>query len=412
MLKEYVFEPSVFCDVGSGFRGVDDNITNVFGFNGIKYVNADTPGVVRCKFSVLSNVEDSLAGQIFVFNATVNASGCSQVEVAPIDEIGAFEGRFTGRVNVVNAPQTTKLYTVAKSAQNSCQTCQDSLEYYVSVTNTENLTKTDLPVQQIGSGAISGSKEYKPEENTTFSFNISGKGYRAMTRTSLSAIQNTEFYMATHRIYLENARHHLNGKQTAYFTTKDDERFEVAITQTQRSAAMTYNDPELLVTGEVRCLNKLDPLEQTCVEECPIVSLLATCFDRCPRNFFLYGKECVQRCPFGTAPNYDEMKCKDDKREACDGGMVLLNGSCVTSCYPGMKETDGVCMSAEECPRYTVAGETAYCANECPAGLYISSDGKECIEECPGTHNATHCIEECANGAVFEDNYCGAACRP
>ena len=41
MLKEYVYEPFAFCAVGEGFKESDTNITNVMGFNGIKYVDID-----------------------------------------------------------------------------------------------------------------------------------------------------------------------------------------------------------------------------------------------------------------------------------------------------------------------------------------------------------------------------------
>ena len=39
MLKEYIYEPFVFCAVENGFKEQDDNITNVMGFHGIKYVD-------------------------------------------------------------------------------------------------------------------------------------------------------------------------------------------------------------------------------------------------------------------------------------------------------------------------------------------------------------------------------------
>ena len=106
------------------------------------------------------------------------------------------------------------------------------------------------------------------------------------------------------------------------------------------------------------------------------------------------------------------MTCESDVKEACDGGKVLLGGSCVTTCYPGMSAENGVCKPAEKCEHYKVVGDLAYCADECPVGTYINSDGTECVPACPGTHNATHCISECSEGFVFEDNYCGAACRP
>lgn len=412
MLKEYVYEPYAFCAVGDGFKEADANITNVAGFSGLRYVDIDKPGTVKCKFNVLSNVEDSLSGKIFVFNATVNASGCSQLEVAPIDSIGTFEGRFYGTVNVINAPQVVNLYKVAKTAENSCSSCQEYLNYTVSVTNTVNLSTTQLETKQIGSGPITGCKTYTPEANTTFSFNISGRNYKVATLTSLSATENTEYYMATHRIYLENARHYLNGKQVEYFTTKDDVRFEVAITQTQNNAVMTYSDPEQLVSGEVRCLNKLDPQNQTCEVTCSNVSLLSTCFNRCPRNFFLLEAECWQKCPLGTTANYETMTCERNEREKCDGGKALLGGSCVSSCYPGMGVENGACTPAAECPRYRVVGNLVYCANECPAGTYVSAEGSECVQECPEAHNATHCIAGCGEGFVSEDGYCGAACRP
>ena len=123
------------------------------------------------------------------------------------------------------------------------------------------------------------------------------------------------------------------------------------------------------------------------------------CIQKCKQEDFIFGNECVSKCP--------------------EGNIYIYNGECVPNCkldknfYIDNFDENKLCLSdcSSEYPFYTIDENGAYkCSSSCPENEYYKTNkdpniiAKECIPTCESDdykyyfkHNNTHkeCFENC-----------------
>eukprot|EP00658_Telonema_sp_P-2_P025014 TRINITY_DN2006_c0_g1_i4.p1 TRINITY_DN2006_c0_g1~~TRINITY_DN2006_c0_g1_i4.p1 ORF type:complete len:1304 (-),score=101.47 TRINITY_DN2006_c0_g1_i4:94-4005(-) len=126
----------------------------------------------------------------------------------------------------------------------------------------------------------------------------------------------------------------------------------------------------------------VDPVEGSCVKECPPARRFRTAVDR---------SECLSRCPSGQAPEaQEEVAWEHRECKPCPNGKFAdrMRHVCTSEC-PGMRPyNDGKdCLS--RCPRgeapagQTVAQSGNLACSACPTGKYADPNSHVCVSDCP-----------------------------
>ncbi len=165
-----------------------------------------------------------------------------------------------------------------------------------------------------------------------------------------------------------------------------------------------------VATNSTICANQLlgDPLFGT-VKVCQYQTINE---DSCPNDAFLYGKQCVSKCPEGTSPT-DDKKC----RFTCPETKVLLTGtkSCLEECPNGYYVKKGECFPCGE-GTYTSLDQSS-CVSKCPDKQFYIKSAKRCYAYCPSLYKTilgtNECVYDCARNNLLltaDRRYCSDTC--
>lgn len=191
------------------------------------------------------------------------------------------------------------------------------------------------------------------------------------------------------------------------------------------------------------CPDKMLQLQNTCVRKCPQTHLIYTqnnytgqirnfcvsicpnssyklqseklCLDKCPQQFYIDGRECVETCPrYRKLINNNTKECTARCHD-----MYLYFNVCVEICPTEAFVYRNICVI--KCPlshslKYFANGDTPskkYCVHKCPTHAYQMDDS--CYDVCPNSLllYEQHCVKTCPPSRKLVDvttNRCNAKC--
>lgn len=152
MFASYIWNPYNRCDIDFNLNPSDNNVTNVVSLAKSQFAVIKKGKVqVNCKYNVINGVisgEGSISNKLFVINATIDATGCDTIEVAPFDFVSGplTNVNISGTISITNSPspQNSTLSLLANTLRDYyyCLNCYNDLKYYVSLTSAQNLATT------------------------------------------------------------------------------------------------------------------------------------------------------------------------------------------------------------------------------------------------------------------------------
>jgi hypothetical protein len=110
MFAGYIWDPYNRCDIDFSLKPYDYNITNIISMVKTQFTSFRNNKLsVNCKYNAINSVvygEGIISDKLFVFNVSIDATGCDTIEVAPFDYVAGplINFNITGTISITHSP--------------------------------------------------------------------------------------------------------------------------------------------------------------------------------------------------------------------------------------------------------------------------------------------------------------------